>query len=88
MNTLIIVGGFAVALAGQFLNRYKSIPSEVVKLSLAGVGMIFYGLGHGWPAGWGEPFLSWLDLAWIWALALPGAASLIGIAPGMKTDSQ
>lgn len=88
MNVLITIGGLVVALVGQWLNRHESIPDAVVKLTLAGVGMVFYGLGHGWPAGFGPPFLEWLDLAWVYALALPGAASLIGLAPGMQSNSK
>jgi len=82
-------GVAAIALVGQWLNRFKSIPSEAVKAGLAIVGLGFYALGHGLPASWwGDGLSVWLNPGLLWALALPGAASLIGTVPGMRSNSQ
>lgn len=89
MDALGWFGVAAIALVGQWLNRSRSIPSEAVKAVLAMIGLAFYALGHGGPAAWvGEGLTQWLNPALLWALALPGAASLIGAVPGMATDSK
>jgi len=89
MDALGWFGVAAIALVAQYFNRFKSLPSEAIKAGLAVVGLAFYALGHGFPDAWWGPGLSeWLDPALLWALALPGAASLIGTIPSMKTDSQ
>lgn len=86
MNGLIAVAGLVVAIFGQWLNTKPYIPSLVVKLALSIIGLAFY-LFVAVPAAWtGQAFLDWFDKAWLFALALPGAASLIGLAPGMKTN--
>jgi len=86
------LGWFAVAVvatAAQWLNSFKAVPAPLVKMTLAVVGLGFYALGHGLPAAWsGSLLTSWLDPALVWALALPGAASLVGLAPGMATNSK
>jgi hypothetical protein len=88
MDALGWFGVAAIALVAQWFNRFKSIPTEAMKAALAVVGIAFYTLGHGGPVAWWGPGLSaWLDPALLWALALPGAASLIGTMPGMKSNS-
>ena len=88
MDAIGWFGIAGIALAAQWLNRYKSIPSEGVKAVLALVGLAFYALGHGLPlAWWGADLSAWLNPALLWALALPGAASMIGTVPGMKSNS-
>jgi hypothetical protein len=89
MDAIGWFGMAGIALVGQWFNRYQSVPGEAVKAALAVIGLAFYALGHGLPnAWWGEGLSEWLNPALLWALALPGAASMIGTAPGMKTDSQ
>ena len=52
---------------------------------MALVGLGFYAIAEQ-PKAWsGQPFLDWLDSAWLWAAALPGVASLIALAPNMQT---
>lgn len=88
MQLLIIIAGLVVASLAQWLNTKPQVPSKFVKLSLVLVGIAFY-LPVAVPAAWwGPPMLEWLDKAWIWGLALPGAASLIGTVPGMKTNDR
>lgn len=82
-----MLAGLVVALAGQWFNRHPGIPAPAVKIGLAVVGFALYTVVEH-PAAWqGQPLMDWLDKAWLWALALPGAASLIGMAPGMATNS-
>lgn len=89
MDAIGWFGIAAIALVAQWLNRHKSIPNEAVKATLAGVGILFYAIGHGLPTAWhGEGLSAWLNPALLWALALPGAASMIGTVPGMATNSQ
>jgi len=88
MQFLLMLAGVAVAALGQFLNAKKSIPTAVVKVALALCGMGFY-LIIAQPKAWlGQPLLDWFDVAFVWALALPGLASFIALHPAMKTDSQ
>ena len=88
MQAFTVVGGLVVAAIAQWFNRYPNVPAPIVKLGLAAVGLAMYAVVQQ-PAAWsGQPFLDWLDTAWLWALALPGAASLIGSAPGMGTNSK
>ena len=87
MNALVFVAALVISGIAQTMNRYPVIPTGVVKLTLALVGLCFYLLIQH-PTAWtGQPLLDWLDTAWIWAAALPGIASLIGTAPGMQTNS-
>ena len=89
MDAIGWFGIAAIALVAQWLNRYKGIPSEAVKAALAVVGLTFYALGHGLPTAWhGVELSEWLNPALLWALALPGAASMIGTVPGMATNSK
>lgn len=88
MQALTMLAGLLVAALGQKLNANPRIPSMLVKLSLAAIGPIIYLIVEQPTALYGPGFLTWLDHAWIWALALPGAASLIGLAPGMATNSK
>ena len=89
MTGFVIFAGLVVAGIGQWLNSKATIPTHLVKLALAVAGLLLYGFVGGFPAAWfGPPFMAWFDDAWVWTFALPGAASLIGLAPGMKTDSK
>ena len=87
MQALVMMAGLILAVVGQGLNSNPKIPSSVVKLSMAVTGVLLY-LIVATPAAWThEAFLAWLDQAVIWAAAIPGFASLVGIiAPGMKTN--
>lgn len=80
------VAGLVVAIFGQWLNTKPYIPSPVIKLALAVVGLLFYLLVAMPAAISGQAFLDWIDKAWLFALALPGLASLVGAVPGMKTN--
>ena len=86
------LGWFAMALTAlvaQWFNRFKHVPAPTIKAGLAVVGLAFYALGHGLPAAWYGPELSqWLDPALLWAMAVPGMASLVGAIPGMETNSK
>jgi hypothetical protein len=88
LNLIVLIAAGAVALAGQGLNRYKGIPNWAVKglLVLAGVPFYMWSVGLP-PAWWGPQFEEWSMGAVIWAFALPGMASTIGLHPAMKTDS-
>lgn len=90
MNAITFVAGLLVALVGQYLNRFQRIPSEAVKLALAVIGATLYGTLVVHPTAWppAPAFAAWFDDALLWAFALPGMASLIGLAPGMKTNSR
>ena len=86
MQALIFVAALVVAGIGQWFNAHPSVPTWVSKLAMAGIGLAFYAVVEG-PHGWhGQPLLDWLDRAWLWAAALPGIASLIGLAPQLKTS--
>lgn len=86
MQAWMAIAALIVAAVGQYLNSKPQYPAAVVKIGMALMGPILY-LMVEQPTGppGGVAFLEWLDKAWIWALALPGAASLIGIAPNMAT---
>ena len=76
-----------VAALGQWLNAKTTLPPLAVKGALAAVGPVLFLIVKA-PAAWtGQPFLDWFDEAWVWSLALPGIASLIGVAPGMNTKT-
>lgn len=88
MQAYIWIVGLLVAWLGQWLNSRPHVDSRLVKVALALVGLLAYLLVEV-PAAWhGEALFAWLDTAWIWALALPGAASLIGTVPGMATQDK
>ena len=87
MQALMMLAGLVVAMLGQWLNAHPDVPTPLVKLALAVAGMALYAIADAPDAMTREAFLSWLDSAWLWALALPGAASLIGLAPGMQTKN-
>ena len=88
MQAWIFLAGLLVAAFGQWLNSLPHVDSRLVKFALAIAGLVLY-LPIEQPAAWyGPPLFAWLDTAWLWALALPGAASLIGLAPGMATNNQ
>lgn len=85
MQALMFFAALAVAALGQWFNAKTTVPPLAVKGVLALVGPAVY-LIVKVPAAWtGPEFLAWFDEAWVWALALPGIASLIGVAPGMNT---
>jgi len=87
MEALMFFAALAVAGVGQWLNSRPNIPSLVVKACMAAIGPLLY-LAVSQPSAlYGPAFIEWLDKAWVWALALPGMASLIGAVPGMATKS-
>jgi len=87
MQALMMLAGLVLALVGQWLNTHPNIPTPLVKLTMVVAGMGLYAIADAPDAPTRQALLSWLDSAWLWALALPGAASLIGLAPGMQTKS-
>jgi len=85
MEALMFFAALVVGGVGQYLNARPSIPTALIKGVLALVGMAFY-LVVDVPAAWtGQPLIEWLSEAWVWAAAVPGIASLIGLAPGLAT---
>ena len=87
MQALSFLGALIVAGVGQKLNADPRVPTPLVKLAMALIGIGLY-LVKSQPAAWhGQAFLDWLDEAWLWAVAVPGLASLIGLAPGMATKT-
>jgi hypothetical protein len=89
VDIIVLIAAGVVAWAGQFLNSHKSIPNAAVKAALALAGIPFYAWAVGLPPAWGGPaFVAWGQGAVLWVLAIPGAASLFGLAPGMATDSK
>ena len=85
MEALMFFAALVVGGLGQWLNAKPHVPTAAVKGLLALVGMAFY-LIVDMPAGWtGQPLLEWLSEAWVWAAAVPGIASLVGLAPGLAT---
>ena len=89
MNLIVLLAAGAVAVVGQWLNSKKSIPAPAVKGLLALAGVPFYLWATGMPPAWtGPEFSSWSEGAVLWAFAIPGMASLVGLAPGMGTNSK
>ncbi len=86
MQAWMMIAGLIVAGVGQYLNSKPQYNSTLVKIGMALLGPLLY-LMVEQPTGapGGPAFMEWLDRAWVWALALPGLASLIGLAPGMAT---
>lgn len=78
--------GLLVAVVGQWLNsRQPPLSPPVVKISLVVAGLALYlPISQPWTVG----FLPWFEEAWVWALAVPGMASLIALAPGMATATK
>lgn len=85
MQAWMMFAGLIVAVIGQRLNRYKANNTELVKLGLVVSGLMLY-LPIEQP--WVEGFLPWFENAWLWAVAVPGIASLVGMHPALKTDSK
>jgi hypothetical protein len=89
MGNFTILAGLVLGAVGQGLNRKKSMPTEWVKVVMALAGLALALVAVGPPTSlWGDDFLEWFDHAWMFVLAVPGAASMLAIVPGMKTDSQ
>ena len=89
MDLIVLLAAGAVAVFGQWLNSHPKVPSAAVKALLALTGIPFYMWATGLPPTWSGPaFASWSQGAVLWAFAIPGMASLVGIAPGMRTDSK
>lgn len=87
MQALVMMAGLILAVVGQGLNSNPKFPSSMVKLCMALVGILLYLMVATPAAATHEAFLAWLDQAVIWAAAIPGFASLVGvIAPAMKTQ--
>lgn len=85
MQAFTMIAGIIVAAVGQKLNSMPKVPTVFVKLALALLGPILYLVLDSPDAFTRAAFLAWLDRSWVWALALPGLASLIGLTPGMAT---
>lgn len=82
-----MMAGLILAVVGQSLNSRPEIPSQIVKLAMAVAGMLLYLIVATPTAATHEAFLAWMDQALLWAMAVPGFASMVGaIAPGMKTS--
>lgn len=89
MDLIVLLAAGVVAVFGQWLNSHKSIPAPAVKALLALAGIPFYIWATGVPASWtGPAFAQWSQGAVLWAFAIPGMASLVGLTPGMATDSK
>ena len=89
MEALGAIAAAVGAALGQWLNRYKANNTAAIKLALCGVGLAAYALGNGLPTAWtGPPLAAWLNAAWPWALAVPGAASLTALVPNMATNTK
>lgn len=85
MQFLAFFGALVVAGIGQYFNAHPRFPSWISKAAMALVGLGFYALAEQ-PKAWnGQPFLDWLDTAWLWAAALPGVASMLALAPNFQT---
>lgn len=81
----VAFSGMIAAVVGQWLNRRPELPVPVVKIGLALVGLALYlPIQQPWTVG----FMPWFNEAWVFALAVPGAASLVGMLPGMGTNTQ
>lgn len=77
--------GAVVAALGQWLNRRPDLPAVAIKLALTLAGLALYlPIEQPWKVG----FMPWFENAWVWGLAVPGAASLLATVPGMATNSQ
>jgi hypothetical protein len=89
MDLIVMIAAGAVALVGQWLNSQRSIPAPAVKATLALAGIPFFIWSTGLPPAWSGPeFTVWSQGAVLWCFAIPGIASLAGLAPGMATDSR
>lgn len=85
MQGWITFGGLVVSAVAQWLNRHPIVPTAIVKIALAVIGLSLYlPVEQPWVVGFGP----WFEKAWVFGLALPGMASLIALAPGMATNSQ
>jgi hypothetical protein len=87
MQTFIMLAGVAIAAIGQKLNSNPKVPSHWVKPAMAGCGALLYLVVDAPDTLTREALFSWLDQAVIWAAALPGVASLIGLHPSMRTSN-
>lgn len=85
MQAFVMIAGVLIALIGQKLKSNPRISSDLVRVGLLLAGLGLY-LVVDQPKGFGQPFFDWLDKAYVWALALPGLASLMGMAPALKTN--
>jgi len=89
MEALAALAGIIGAGVVQWFNRYKANNTALLKVALIFVGLACYALGNGLPEAWAGPeFTEWLTPAWLWALSVPGAASLFGALPNMQTNSK
>jgi len=87
MQTFIMLAGVAIAALGQKLNNNPKIPSQWVKPAMAVCGALLYLVVDTPNSFTRDAIFSWLDQAVIWAAALPGVASLIGLHPSMRTSN-
>jgi len=89
MDLIVLLAAGAVAVLGQWLNTWPQIPTAAVKALLALAGIPFFIWATGLPPEWSGPaFASWSQGAVLWAFAIPGMASLVGLAPGMATTNK
>lgn len=86
MQALVFIAALVVGGVGQYFNSHPRFPTWVSKVALAAIGLVFYAVIKAPPAWHGQPLLDWLDNAWLWAAALPGVASMIGLAPKLATS--
>lgn len=85
MQVFVTIAGLLLAILGQKFKSNPKVSSDLVRVGLLVAGLALY-LVVDQPTGMGQPFFDWLDKAYLWALALPGAASLIGMHPALKTN--
>lgn len=87
MNTFTELLGLGVSVLGQHLKSMKNVDSRLVVLAMMLAGIGGYAVLHHPPMD--AAFWQWLDESKLYALALPGVASIAGaFIPGMQTDSK
>jgi hypothetical protein len=91
---MYLLGALAAAI-GQWTKSHPRINNAYPQAVMVLVGLVWYAGNHGGPKGdphgFAAVFTAWAD--WIEGaiptlLALPGAASLVGLIPAMKTRTQ
>lgn len=90
-----MLAGLLISGLAQFANSHPKTPSWQIKLGLLLIGYVWYAGNHGFAApdvntfqAWFTVVSDWLEKGYVYGAALPGTASLIGLLPGMKTDSR
>lgn len=92
LHGVLLIGG-AFAFLGQLAKRNPKVPNELAIAVMAAIGALFYAGNYGWPhadaptfQSWFGAIADWLESASIAIAAIPGAASMIGMIPGMQTQ--